>query len=200
MSRRAIIAALLIAASFLTVQCTQSPEAPFFDGLYLKYKLTNTSKTRYDDMLESEGNVRNYAVTYSFERSGERYRVLMSEVEPRSLRTYGEEEFILDSRGMIRESANSDENGNYSRIWLPAAGLERGDRIQDTLAVDRKGKWKQWDVIVVMDVLTPVFERYYDIKTGLLVGEQTRFGVKGMGSRQSMSTLADTNANGLVLE
>jgi len=207
--KKIVICVFLVLCCIFIVQCVkkEKEEAPFFDGLYLKYDVIKTSKTRYDDMLKTEGIKERSKITYRLEDIGdEQYRVVKTDYNEKR-RMSMDEEFAVDIYGKVvsreREYKYGDtvrrvedyEYGKFSKIWIPVQGLEKGDVFNGTLTVTGRAKWMEWDVVIVTDALVaPGAEWYYDAETGFFVGMKAGIGVKFIGSEERDEVLSETNA------
>jgi hypothetical protein len=187
--RRAAILLFFLLHSFFFIQCVQKGEvAPFFDGLYLEYDVVKTYKSRDEISLKMDGTEVRVKVRYHVESADNKYRIMKIDTDSQSGDILNEKEYIVDMYG------KDEGRNNYLQIWLPVTRLVQGDTLYGNFKVIRKEKWKEWDVLVLMDESAPVAEWYYDQNTGLMVGKKLKFGVRVFGSEQREWTLADTNS------
>jgi hypothetical protein len=187
--RTAIILVFFVLQSFLFIQCAEKGEvAPFFDGLYLEYNVVKTYKSRDEISLKMDGTEVRVKVRYQVENADNKYRIMKIETDSQSGDILNEEEHIVDMYG------KDEGRNNYLQIWLPVRGFVPGDALYDSFKVIRKEKWKEWDVLVLMDESAPAAEWYYDQNTGVMVGKKLKFGVRVFGSEQREWTLVDTNS------
>lgn len=101
----------------------------------------------------------------------------------------GEVELFVDSYGKVYASKKKRYLDRFSPIWIPVHEIEIGDTFDKRNYVERKDKWKSWEVLVVKDTPTGA-ESYYDLHTGYWVGGA---GNTSLGS--SKIVLINTNAD-----
>ncbi|MDH4027726.1 MAG: hypothetical protein OEU95_02700 [Nitrospirota bacterium] len=171
LTRRTVLSLLLLINLFLTISgCTKYEEpAPFFDGLYLEYKLSAQANLIYT--VEAIGN--------------DRFKII--ETEKRTILNDEIVELLVDSHGIVYESHSKDYEGEFSPVWIPVHELEIGTSFDDGYTVLRKDKWKKWAVLVIKNPNVKE-EQYFDINTGFLVG------VKGSSGLSYEMVLTNTNA------
>lgn len=159
---------------FILTFCTKyKEEAPFFDGLFLEYKLR--LRTVYEvDVLDNKN-----------------YKITIIEKD----KSFGKKtkELFVDTYGKIYKSYIKDSEGDFSPIWIPIHEMDIGSKYNDGFTVIRKDKWKKWDVFVVQNPDIDE-EQYFEINTGYLVG------VKGHLGKNYEIILNDTNADIPTLE
>jgi hypothetical protein len=133
-------------------QCSKyKEEAPFFDGLYLEYKLGRKGKKTYNvSISENKG----FKIIET-----EKYPNLNDEVE----------EYLVDNYGKVYKSSSGGYKGYFSPIWIPANEMKAGDTFGDGLTVSRVDKWKKWEVLVVKVPIGKI-EVFYEINSGFWVG------------------------------
>ncbi len=185
--KKIITGALLIICCIFIIQCEIKEVAPFFDGLYLEYDVLKTYRTRAEIRLKSEGTRQRTNITYRFESLGNKYRVTKTEVSS-ILGKLSEDIFNVDYNG------KAEELENYLEVWLPVTELNVGDAIYGTFKVDRKERWHEWDVSVLIDESAPYSEWYFHTETGYLVGMKSGAGLKVVATQERDQILVDTNS------
>jgi hypothetical protein len=149
---------------------------PFFDKLFLEYKF----------------NAESYLTTYQVEALARgRFRII--ETEKRGVLGDDVEEFFVDAYGKVYESSFKSYEGHFSPIWLPVHQMKIGD-VFEGLLVDRKDRWKNWDVLIIKHKLAQA-EEYYELNTGFFVGAFARTAV-GSGGNVLVETNADIPVEG----
>ncbi len=185
--KKIIPSTFLIICCIFLIQCETKEVAPFFDGLYLEYDVLKTYKSSADIQLKSDGTKERTNITYRFESLDGKYRVTKTEVSSNQ-RKSSEDIFTVESNG------KAEELYNYLEIWLPIKELNVGDVVYGSFKVERKEKWHDWDVSVLIDELLQHGERYYHTETGYLVGMKAEIGLKSIGTREIDQILVKTNA------
>jgi hypothetical protein len=160
----------LIGLSLLLIQCSKDKEeAPFFDGLYLEYKLGNKGKKTYNVSISNKKGFKVIEI--------EQWPIFDDEVEEYSVDLYGK----VYSSGAYK--------GEFSPIWIPVNKMKVGNTFDGGFLVSRLDNWKRWEVMVVKAPIGRT-EIYHDLTTGFLVGMVTT-SVSGT----TKTVLVDTNAD-----
>lgn len=172
---KTLIVLLLIILNLTVFYCTKyKEEAPFFDGLYLEYKIKN-KKIIFTVYMQDNGN----------------YKI----VEIEKSKVFGDKvkEMFVDAYGRVYQSSFKDYEGKFSPIWIPVHKMEIGDTFDEGYKIIRNDKWKNWNTIVVK---TPDIneEQYFEVNTGYFVGAKGRAGIS------YEVVLIDTNADIPVAE
>ena len=158
-----IVRIFVICFTFMMLGCEKyKEEAPFFDGLHLEY--------------HGKSAIHKYKIT----ELGNKFKI--SEVIEYSILSDDEEEFIVNSHGIRKDS------GEFSVIWISVNELEIGDSFGGGLRVLRLDNWKGWRVMVIKGMGR--HEIFYEANTGFLVG-WTASSVSGT----TELVLVDTNAD-----
>jgi len=174
--KKSFIILLGVVLPLIFLHCTKYKEsAPFFDGLFLEYKLGALRITYNVYVLDNN----KFKIIET-----EKARVLSDDVE----------ELFVDAYGRVYKSSFEDYEDGFSPIWIPANQMQIGDTFDDGYTVLREDSWKKWKVLVVKNPLIEE-ERYYDLNTGYWVGAFART-TRGTGE----IILVDTNSGIPVVE
>lgn len=153
-----------ISVLFISACSKYDEPAPFYDGLLLEYFAG--LKIIYNVHSIENGN----------------YKIIKTEVGE----VLGDDidDIFVDMYGKVYKSSFKDYEGKFSSIWIPVHKMEIGDTFDGGYKVLRKDRWKKWEVLVIKN---PMFneERYFELKTGYLVG------VKGSIEVNLVKTNAD---------
>lgn len=153
------------------LSCTKyEEEAPFFDGLFLEYRLGGL-RTIYNIHVLANHKFKIIET--------QKARVLSDDVE----------ELYVDAYGRVYKSSFKPYKGKFSPIWIPVHKMEIGDTFDSGYTVARKEKWEKWEVLVIKDPVVRE-ERYFDLNTGFWVGSFARTAV-GAGKIVLINTNAD---------
>jgi len=172
----------IISLSLLLLSCSEryKEPAPFFDDLYLEYKL---------------GSVR---TIYNVEKIDNNHFKII-EKTPWEVFEDEIEEYFVDFYGKVYKSSFKDWEGGFSPIWIPAYAMEIGDTFDEGYQVIRKDTWKKWNVAVVKrQSLLGEAEFYYEINTGFWVGYFAK--VPTLSRKEHTKVLVNTNADIPVAE
>ena len=167
---RSLIVFSILSLIILTGCSKYSEPAPFFDGLFLKYK------TKYSGMLGSS----EYRSIYEITALTDGFKVVhYTDFDKEDI-----DEMILDPYGKIKEEVSPASflyalvfssrklkeqlSDKYSDIWLPTSTIDVGDKINGGTIV-RKEHWREWDIMVLSHTIIPI-EFYFDVDTGYRVG------------------------------
>lgn len=191
---------LLMAAcsALVLLQCTKVTEqAPFFDGLYLKYHET------FGDSEKPDGLIWSREIEYKFKKTKkgdfqiyqvvttQRIKKLNKKIEPVPYPLIGDD-LTIDQKGKVLKGGNNLDfvNDYTSSLWLPFDKRKIGAEVIEKISkVGQEIKWAGQDVWPVKGLLGDV--HYYDLKTGFLVGAENFKGKLKM-------VLIDTNLNELA--
>lgn len=179
---------LSIVLLIFMVQCSKQEQAPYVDGLYFEYDVVKTFKIREEFMLGMEGRRSSAKVKYKVQASDDGYEINKT-VDNATIFFIAADEVIL-----VDKYGKNKELGNYFKLWLPVKGLEIGDAVYANFRVDRKERWKEWDVMVCIDKSAPLAEFYFDSETGFFVGMKAGFVAVISGSQEREEVLINTNA------
>lgn len=163
---------LIVSLPLIFMHCTKyEEEAPFFDGLFLEYRLGGLKIIYEVEVLSNH----KFKIVET-----EKAKVLSDDIE----------ELFVDKYGKVYESSKKRYEGKFSPIWIPVHEIEIGDTISggDFTAI-RTDKWKGWDVLVLKaDIVES--ENYHDLNTGFWVGSFARTAI-GSGTVVLVNTNAD---------
>jgi len=160
-SKNILIVLFLITLLLLYVRCADryNELAPFFDGLHLEYEFISYSPLAGGSNSETIYDVQKL--------DNNHYKIIG--VDKASFLKDEIDEFFVDAYGKVYKSSSKDSEGGFSPIWIPAYLMDIGDSVYGDDQVIKRDKWKKWNVVVVKSNFLNV-EKYYEIKTGFLVG------------------------------
>ncbi|KPK02137.1 MAG: hypothetical protein AMK71_03350 [Nitrospira bacterium SG8_35_4] len=157
---------ILTVIIFLMTACSKYEEpAPFFDGLFLDYKIGEIKRIFNFNIIDNNS-----------------FKIVKTDVDDVLGNT--SIELFIDGNGRVYKSNSSKYEGKYSLVWIPVHQMKIGDTFDDGYKVLRKDKWKKWEVLVIKN---PIYneEQYFELNTGYLVG------VKGSVEVNLVNTNAD---------
>lgn len=169
--KKNLILILGISLLFILSNCTKyKEEAPFFEGLYLKYrKISGCWEETYQMTALKDGN----------------FKLIKKEGCPNYKILPPPEKYIINIYGKILEGPDDRLEGKRIDIWVPPS------RIDDSNAKVEKTYWQNWDVLIIKSTIAPV-EIFYDVSTGFKVGTHTG-AMPGVAPMTMI--LVDTNAD-----
>jgi len=163
---------------FLTGCVKENDEAPFFDGFYLKYtEVFGASK-------KTENNFWTREITYKFTKDNDGNFQISENVQTQRGQRLDKDisptpypkvngNILLNKNGIVIGGGDSRYfiNGQPSYLWLPPEKRDRGAKLMDGLAEVRDiTQWKKWEVLRVDGLLGDI--TYYDVNTGILIGNE----------------------------
>ena len=168
-----------ISLTLLFLNCTKyEEEAPFFDGLYLKYYEVFSNSEESKDIIWTR------EIEYRFKQlesenfnisqivNTKRGKRLDKKLETPSFPQVGND-LIIDGKGIVLKSEvnfNFPE-GMLSYLWLPSDKRKEGpEMIKMIRKVEERTRWEGLEVWPVKGILGDM--HYYDADTGYLVGSE----------------------------
>ena len=160
-SKNSLIILFLVILPLLLLNCSKGYKepAPLFNKLHLEYEFA------YYSPLSGKGSAK---TIYDVQKLDNNHYKIIRVDEGSALKDEIEEYFV-DTQGKVYKSSSKDYEGGFSPIWIPAYLMDIGDSVYGDDQVIKRDKWKKWDVVVVRSNFVNV-EKYYEIKTGFLVG------------------------------
>ncbi len=191
--KKGLILLIAISIPFIFLHCTKyKEEAPFFDGLYLKYYEVFAKSQNPEDIIWTRDIVYRFKQTEDgnfhisqkvHTQKGKRWKL---ELELIPYPQVGDD-LTIDKKGIVLKGGDGFMNfinGYPSSLWLPSDKRKEGDEVIEAIRkVEEKTRWKGWEVLPVKGMLGD--RRYYDVNTGILVGVEYIKGLK--------TALIDTN-------
>jgi hypothetical protein len=158
---------------FLTNGCGVNGKEPipFFDGLYLVYKLGSTTETYKVRLLNS----------------GEFEVIETEQFEDLELE---EVKMIVDPYGKVKSRVKDGKickKGYKIHLWLPKCYRKEGASREGFCVINR-AHWEKWDVWVAKDEMGVCY--YYEANTGFFVGWEVSTQI-GRGKLVLVNTNAD---------
>jgi hypothetical protein len=179
--KNGLILLFLAILTLLLLSCSEryKEPAPFFDKLHLEYEFV------YYSPLAGEGS--NKTIYDVQKLDNNHYKIIR--VEKGSALKDEIDEFFVDAYGRVYKSSSKDYQGGFSPIWIPAYLMDIGDSVYGDDQVIKRDKWEKWNVVVVRSTFLNQ-QKYYEIKTGFLVGASAEF-----AGHTGTEVLVNTNAN-----
>ena len=191
--KKSIFPTIFLFVFLLTTGCQKkynSELVPFFDGMYLKYKVITNSGSHEEIFSIKEENSE-----YKIFKEDVYKSHILEEIVTHVVDCYGviKEKPVRTMKTSKRTKILDKLKGRRICIWIPPDEMQVGKKLETSLGnfrIIEEATWEKWNVWVLKDGHGN--KSFYDRETGFYVGIQSISG----GLIGSMKTiLIDTNAD-----